>query len=663
MGDGNNLNRSEPVVDFTSMDAEAVLADVKAYARATFTDKWTDFEEGQLGWIFGRVMAYHYDLGSFYLNALIGETLLHAALDRQARIDIAKKLDYAPSSATSASVSMRCTINPLAAFPFTIAALTDSVSNGATDEVVFSPVSDVTVAALGPGYVDVDFVEGVVVDGEALGTSSGLPNQRFVLANADMVDGTLVVTVNGIQWALAAHQVEQTATQESYLIARDANENVVVVFGDGTFGKIPVATHAIEATYRYGGGRRGNLAHDTITTIRSMPAEITAVTNPAASSGGGPRTTTAHIARAATAGLNAHSGLINDADIADGAVTVPTVAKARAFPEEGASRTVRLVVAPSGGGVPTATLRNTIQSSLQPYKMVNMRFSVEAPVYKDAEMTLVVYAGAGAKRTDVRNLVMSMLTNADGDGYLDFDQLDFAGVDPETGDPFMGESAIQRLFDNVDRSLIRRVQIEKMTVRAAARPRRVNAGNGTVAVTANTNDNRRREYLIRFSSSTSFRVYERIVGKVGRVEPYAIEDESKDFGFETFGSDLVTAGYTLINPNRRQSTVFTTASNTTSRFEATTPGLSFVAEPGDDYYVQKTLAGGLTGVDYEVVDPETGLVLVTWNITPGTTPFSTADELIIDTFPPLGDIVLRDDEYPQIAFGDITVRIVGGVSS
>jgi hypothetical protein len=62
--------------------------------------------------------------------------------------------------------------------------------------------------------------------------------------------------------------------------------NTYALFGNGVYGAIPAIGQEIFATFRVGGGARGNLTRETIETKVNGHANILSVTNPEESSGG-----------------------------------------------------------------------------------------------------------------------------------------------------------------------------------------------------------------------------------------------------------------------------------------------------------------------------------------------------------------------------------------
>ena len=122
------------------------------------------------------------------------------------------------------------------------------------------------------------------VNDEVLGGSTGLPNQTFQLAHKPVLDGTLQLQIDsgsGFEdWTRVEDFFGSVSGDHVYALDRSTG---AVRFGDGVHGAIPVANanrpnnNVVARTYRYGGGKQGNLPGKKITTlVNSIPASMPA---------------------------------------------------------------------------------------------------------------------------------------------------------------------------------------------------------------------------------------------------------------------------------------------------------------------------------------------------------------------------------------------------
>lgn len=129
---------------------------------------------------------------------------------------------------------------------------------------------------------------------ETLGTSDGRPAQRYTLVKAPVYfapeQGAPDILLEIVE---AGRSTAWTRVSDFY--AADSHSEVfqldeasgTVTFGDGVYGRIPVAGASIVARrYRYGGGAQGNVGVNTVTRLRTSLSAVDSVTNLRAAVGG-----------------------------------------------------------------------------------------------------------------------------------------------------------------------------------------------------------------------------------------------------------------------------------------------------------------------------------------------------------------------------------------
>lgn len=140
---------------------------------------------------------------------------------------------------------------------------------------------------------------GQTVENEVLGSVTMSRDQRrFTLKQKPLtytsaieaeehLPDTLRVLVNDMPW----HQVPSLygvgSDQRVYIVQQDSQGVTSLTFGDGENGAhLPSGREHITATYRIGSGEAGNVAAQSLTTLRRRPPGIQKVTNPLPASGG-----------------------------------------------------------------------------------------------------------------------------------------------------------------------------------------------------------------------------------------------------------------------------------------------------------------------------------------------------------------------------------------
>lgn len=262
-----------------------------------------------------------------------------------------------------------------------------------------------------------------LIAGETLGTSEGVPGQRFTVQRAPIVaaDGTIEIevgTARGWQsWREVTSFADSGPEDRHVCVDRASGE---ISFGpavrqpDGTvrqYGAVPPKGAVVRIpAYRTGGGRRGNVAARALSVLRDPVPFVSAVTNRAAATGGvdgesldeasvrGPLTLRTRD-RAVTA--EDYEQLTQQA--------APEVRRVRCVPAGDGSTAVRVLVVPALGehrdadddAARFAALRpreetlERIRAFLDARRCVGARVLVEPPFYQGVTVVAQVRARPG----------------------------------------------------------------------------------------------------------------------------------------------------------------------------------------------------------------------------------------------------------------------------
>jgi hypothetical protein len=305
-----------------------------------------------------------------------------------------------------------------------------------------SPTIDHVDVTQGNQYVLATGTQGRSVVDEAVGTSDGSEEQTYRLGRSGVIEGSIVVKVNGVEWTEVSHFLNSTSISRHYRIDRDPSDatqpgQVDVIFGDGTNGVIPTIGEAITVSYRYGAEDNGNVGADSIRTVRSAGQYIAAATNPRSASGWNPRegSTEEDLARLKVAGpasLRALGRAVTPKDVE--ALTVEFVSssgarpfvRARAVEEMYGPKTIGVIVVGAGGGAVSSTLLTEIQDYFNGTRtkagvlLANQR--VVAVNYTVRTINIVGTVKGGGDLTTIQTALASLLDpvakHADGATYV-----------------------------------------------------------------------------------------------------------------------------------------------------------------------------------------------------------------------------------------------------
>jgi predicted phage baseplate assembly protein len=128
---------------------------------------------------------------------------------------------------------------------------------------------------------------------EVIGSTDGTPGQVLRLAHAPVRAGTLALEVDEGDGFRAWEEVPSLAASgphdRHFEVRCESGGAAELHFGDGQTGRIPAVGregNVIARTYRYGGGRRGNVAAGAVNTVLDSIPGIEGVTNLRPAAGG-----------------------------------------------------------------------------------------------------------------------------------------------------------------------------------------------------------------------------------------------------------------------------------------------------------------------------------------------------------------------------------------
>jgi len=416
-------------VDYTSKDYYVLRDELIARVQDRIPN-WTASDPSDFGVALIEAFAYMGDLISYYIDRNANESLITTATQRASVINIAQTYGYIPAGYRQAFtlLTFSNTSAEAVSLPAGVVVSGEVVSGDVVTTIYFTTVSEVTIdpqVGETPGTEDVSALEGryvtVVSDnaniyGELIGTSTGLPNMSFELGETPSVDGTTELYIQDgdvySKWTQVQHLLDNGPTDLVYQVNTDADNNVLITFGDGVSGVIPTIHSEIRANYMVGGGLIGNVPSNTLVDIVFVPGlstnettalqSIITVTNADPAIGGSDPETTNQIRVSAPASLRAANRAVTLQDYADLAISVSGVGKANSYAETWTSVTV--YIAPSRSatdsdlapglddiGDPTLEydrLKADVETYLSDKILLGTTVTIQPPTYVDLIITL-----------------------------------------------------------------------------------------------------------------------------------------------------------------------------------------------------------------------------------------------------------------------------------
>ena len=266
---------------YTDKDHEAIVEGCIARIKEVYGPQyWNDFEEDNAGRMLIEAFAYIVGLILYYLDRQANETYLPTATERQNLINICKLIGYTPKSAKPAQVLITASIDRVLDKDVI---LPSGSQLETSDGIIFETQSDAIIKA-GNLSVNVEAIEGETLS-EIIGTSDGEAWQEFYLPRSGVIE-ILDASIAGHTWEIVESLADQSENAEVFTAEIDAWRRAEIFFGNGKTGKIPANGERITVRYRIGGGISGNVAPNSITTVRDTTGANIHVTNLDWASGG-----------------------------------------------------------------------------------------------------------------------------------------------------------------------------------------------------------------------------------------------------------------------------------------------------------------------------------------------------------------------------------------
>jgi len=161
------------------------------------------------------------------------------------------------------------------------------------------------------------------------------------------VESTLEVRVNHVRWHETDTLSGLSPGDRKYITQTDDEGKTTVIFGNGQHGaRVPTGQQNVEAVYRNGLGKPGNVKAEQITLLVTRPLGVKGVTNPLRASGGADKEDRDQARENAPLAVTALDRLVSTQDYADFARTFAGVGKASALRlADGRRRVVHVTIA------------------------------------------------------------------------------------------------------------------------------------------------------------------------------------------------------------------------------------------------------------------------------------------------------------------------------
>lgn len=366
------------------------------------TDRWTDFNASDLGVVLLELFSGIADMLAYYIDAQAAECYLPTARQMQNVINLCSLIDYRLHGPVASTTKLAFTLAEASEEDIVIPAGTAVRAPDATTPVPFVTVSDVIIP-VGITDAEVNAVQGESAVENFTGT--GQQVARITLARTDIAEGTIKVKVAGVDWQEVEHFTDSGSEDTHFRVERDGLDRVSIIFGDGKWGAFPRQGSTINISYLVTLGPDGNLAPHRVTEIISpvYTSENTlvqlTVDNPTSATGGADRESIEEAKAIAPAALRSTWKAVTRDDYTALCRAFPGVAKARVMDINDDPNlriyTVRICIAPDGGGLPSALLKEQLESYLEARRLLTIDAGIVDPAYVPVDVSALLYTYPG----------------------------------------------------------------------------------------------------------------------------------------------------------------------------------------------------------------------------------------------------------------------------
>lgn len=419
-------------IDYTNLGYESLRDAMLALARESLPE-WTDFSESDLGVLLVELFAYANDITLYYQTRIAANLFPATSDEPEALVQLLRLIGYELRPPAAATAMLQLAFEATQTLPFTVPAGTKFFATASGGEPVTFETERAFVvqgAQLTPPdsrnlrhlLLPVPVAEGVTEADAPVAVSDGSPNQLYALRKRPVVPGSIRLAVLELPTVESFWQEVETLAGSSpadqhFVVERDAEGRVHVLFGDGLNGRIPPRGSEIRARYRVGGGPKGNVPAGT--EFRPSLTAIRRAVNPQAAAGGTDREDVERARLRAPRLFRTQARAVTAQDYVDHALLAPGVGKARAVSLSW--NQVVLYVAPSGRvAAPSETLKRDLLAYFEGRRMVTTSLKIVGPKPADIYLGAVIRAKPFYLRSDVRAAVEAAVAD-----YLAFEAVDF----------------------------------------------------------------------------------------------------------------------------------------------------------------------------------------------------------------------------------------------
>nr|DAQ48040.1 MAG TPA: baseplate wedge protein [Bacteriophage sp.] len=248
------------------------------------TDKWTDFNESDLGMVLIELMAGNQDMQNFYLDTQTFETYLDTAVQDKNVRALLRSMNYKIPMAQSAECIVRIVFTNDDLRNIIIPRFTSFTSS--TNLSVINYVAKETTIKTGQfDYIDVPVIEGIArtityTKDDLVNNinTDGDNSRRLYLGYKNVAEGTVTINQEGEVWTECEDSLLKYEGGRWYSVHVDSDGQVYVLMSVNYLDLIGTGTK-ISIEFVTTQGTRGTILTDTIDTVNLDIADVQRIYN------------------------------------------------------------------------------------------------------------------------------------------------------------------------------------------------------------------------------------------------------------------------------------------------------------------------------------------------------------------------------------------------
>lgn len=234
----------------------------------------------------------------------------------------------------------------------------------------------------------------------------------------------------GLLWSAQRDLLDGDAFERAFVAESEEDGSVTLRFGDGVHGALPRPGTRLAASYRLGGGTRGNVGANAIAHVVSSDTALLRVRNPIPARGGAAPEALDRIRMDAPQAFRTQERAVTEADYAAAAERHAGVQRAAAtFRWTGSWMTVFITVDRKQGLPVDASFEAEMVAFLDRFSLAGYDLEVEPPRFVPLDLAFTVCVAEGFVRAHVKEALLDVFSNrirADGSrGFFHPDEFTF----------------------------------------------------------------------------------------------------------------------------------------------------------------------------------------------------------------------------------------------